>query len=144
MIQSDGRMDFTMTERGMGLLLETIGQILSDPINTRDVDHLKILASYIGISMAIDLDESDPANFIIHMDHIESVMNSYESDELTHILHRVLCVLVSDSDFDQITSIVDNVTARFHMHFTRMHKTLVKIHENNQKKGRCKQYCIFL
>ena len=134
MIQSDGSMDMTMPEGGMELLLETIGQILSDPINTEDADHLKILASYIGISMAVDLDESDPANFIIHMDHIASVMNSYEGDDLISSLYRALCIIISDIEFDDTKPSPERVTKILHTHFSQMHKTLVKIHENNQKK----------
>ncbi len=76
--QSDGDMDMTMPEGCMELLLDTIDQLLADTTNTRDAYGLKILASYINISMGKESEGLDPANYIVHMEYIQSMMNSYE------------------------------------------------------------------
>lgn len=75
--QSDGDMDMTMPEGCMELLSENIDQLLVDTTSTRDAYELKILASYINISMIIESEELDPENYIVHIDYIESMMNSY-------------------------------------------------------------------
>jgi hypothetical protein len=75
--QSDGDMDMTMPEGCMELLSDTIDQLLAGTTSTQDIYELKILTSYISISMKIESEELDPANYIVHMDYIESMMNSY-------------------------------------------------------------------
>ncbi len=132
--QSDGDMDMTMPEGCMELLSENIDQLLVDTTSTRDAYELKILASYINISMIIESEELDPENYIVHIDYIESMMNSYGWDDLTIALYHIMWVLVSDIDLDDKKSTTDKLTALLHIHFSHMHANIMRIHVNNRNK----------
>lgn len=131
-IQSDGQMNNTMPEGCMELLSDTIDQLLADNTNTQDINGLKILASYINISMSIESDEPDPVDYIVHMDYIESMMNSYEWDDLPSTLYYIIWVLISGIDLDHKESTTDKLSALLHIHFSHMHASLVRIYINNQ------------
>jgi hypothetical protein len=77
LLPSHGAGDMSQLEDYSPLLMSTIRDILLDPTDSRDMDHLKILASYINLEMTLDTAEPDPRQCIIHMNYILSVVNCY-------------------------------------------------------------------
>lgn len=106
-IQSHGRIDTSFPETYADFILKTIESELNSPEISIEQSNLTILASYIKASFTVEETGSNPADYIIHVEYIEWLVNAYHLTDASNLLLQSIPLLTGDIGLDESISIID-------------------------------------